>query len=310
MIAESVTAAGYLHPRYASSLREIGAPRHLPMSDGWILERTIQGSDARDGMGTYPIFCCRAWDALDHDLRDAAGDLVALSLVTDPFGEQDRHRLLTLFPDLVAPFKTHYILDLSADFEAARDPHHRRNERRGLAVVSVEHVVPPDACAQEWAALYSVLVAKHQIRGFAAFSPSTLSAQLQVPGAVVFAGRIDGAIVGIAVWYIQDAVAYYHLAAYTDAGYENRASYALFSRAIQFFAEGGLHWVDLGGVAGAVDDGSTGLARFNRGWSTGSRTVFLCGRIFDRSAYDDLSRRRGVPTGTTYFPAYRAEVLP
>jgi hypothetical protein len=43
--------------------------------------------------------------------------------------------------------------------------------------------------------------------------------------------------------------------------------------------------------------------RFKRGWSTGERTVYLCGRILNRPKYAELSERAVAEPG--YFPAYR-----
>ena len=55
--------SGYLHPTYARSLSEFGAPRHLPHSGAWILERRIPGSPYSDAMGCYPILACRLRDS-------------------------------------------------------------------------------------------------------------------------------------------------------------------------------------------------------------------------------------------------------
>src|SRR3990172_4731763 len=74
---------GYLHPGHAASLAEFGTPRPLPHSGGWLLERTIPGSESRDAMGCYPLFACRDWSRLPMDLEDLARDLVSVSLVTD-----------------------------------------------------------------------------------------------------------------------------------------------------------------------------------------------------------------------------------
>src|SRR5437867_4920154 len=197
---------GYLHYTYASSLAAIGEPRRLAASGAWILERGIGPSEFRDGIGCYPLFCCVDWAALAQDLQELGRDLVALSVVTDPFGEQDVNRLRMLFPDLVAPFKRHCIVDLRVS--QTLDEHHRRNERKGLANVIVERVVDPSAAGDDWVRLYSLLMVRHNIRGFAAFSPETLRAQLSVPGVVTFRAAQDGITVGMTVWYVQGNVGY------------------------------------------------------------------------------------------------------
>ena len=95
------------------------------------------------------------------------------------------------------------------------------------------------------------------------------------------------------------------LGAYTEEGYELRASFALFRKALDYFAESGLNYANLGAGAGLGSSAGDGLTRFKRGWSSCVRTAFICGRIFDREEYDRLARLRGVED-TDYFPAYRS----
>lgn len=63
--------------------------------------------------------------------------------------------------------------------------------------------------------------------------------------------------------------------------------------------------VDLGAGAGIDDKGTDGLTRFKRGWSTGTRTAYFCGRVFDHAKYSELVRATSA-SATNYFPAYRA----
>jgi len=83
----STQPSGYLHPAYAASFDDIAMPRALPACGGWSLDRKIPGWDLRDGTGCYPLFCCRDWTKLAHDLAPMAGELVSFTLITDPFGE-------------------------------------------------------------------------------------------------------------------------------------------------------------------------------------------------------------------------------
>jgi hypothetical protein len=53
-----------------------------------------------------------------------------------------------------------------------------------------------------------------------------------------------------------------------------------------------------------LHDASDGLLRFKKGWANTTRQTWLCGRICDRQAYDDLYRQK-VDGYTDYFPAYR-----
>ena len=60
-------------------------------------------------------------------------------------------------------------------------------------------------------------------------------------------------------------------------------------------------WINLGSGLASDDN----LSDFKRGWSTGTRTSWLCGRVFDRDAYDSLTHSRGIGDEDPYFPAYR-----
>jgi len=78
----------------------------------------------------------------------------------------------------------------------------------------------------------------------------------------------------------------------------------LFMHSIRYFKAQGLRWLALGAGSGVDGKGSDGLSRFKQGWSTDTRTVYFCGRIFDREKYVNMvnagDRSRG-----DYFPAYR-----
>lgn len=302
-------AAGYLHPGYAASLAEFGTPRHLLGSDGWIIERRIAATPDRDGpnrdaMGPYPLFACRDWSKLHRDLDAIGDDLVSLVLVTDPFGNFTLADLERSFPDRLIRFKDHFVADLSVPIERFVDPHHRRNVRKALKDVDVERVESPLSLHTEWCSLYGKLIARHRISAIRAFSPEAFRRQLAVPGLHMFAARAKGELVGMALWYQQGPNAYYHLAAYGDRGYALSSSFALFQHAFEHFAETGVVMLDLGGGAGVSGDDSDGLTRFKRGWSTGMRTAWLCGRVFNRSRYARLAELRGA-ADTAYFPAYR-----
>jgi hypothetical protein len=296
-------ASGYAHPGYADSLAEFGLPRLLPGCGGWLLQRSIPGGQYRDAMGCYPLFACRDWCRLAEDLDALVGqDLVSVVLVADPFGTGDEGLLRRCF-DRVVPFKEHFVVDLTRPAPGSASTHHRRYSRRALREVIVERLERPVDFSDEWTMLYRGLVERHHIRGIPALSPTALSRQLAVPGMVVWRARRDGETVGATLWLQQGDVAYYHLGAYTEAGYHSRASFALFWTAIESFAATGLRWLDLGGGAGArataADDG---LTRFKRGWATSSRVAHLCGRVLDPTAYRLLTEMR---PRTEYFPAYR-----
>jgi GNAT acetyltransferase-like protein len=304
-MVKAPATAGYASPSYAACLSELGRPRALPGSGGWVLERSIPNSSLVEGMGCYPFFACADWSRLEADLSALSDDLVSLVLVTDPFGSFSSSDLEECFPDHLVPFKEHFVVGLEKPPALIASTHHQRNARKALSVVDVETGCRPDQVADDWAGLYANLVLRHRIRGFAAFSASSLRQQLQVPGLVVLRARAAGETVGITLWYVRDDVAYYHLGAYSDAGYRMRASYALFWRAIEHFRERGLRWLSLGAGAGAEPKVGDGLARFKHGWATSSRTVYLAGRVFDRERYRALAVAAG-GRSAGWFPAYRA----
>jgi hypothetical protein len=294
---------GYSHPDYARSLAEFGNPRALPRCNGWILERPIAATPYRDAMGCYPLFACRDWSKLDLDLEELSNDLVSLGIVADPFGEHDPAQLRKSFPTLVTAYKEHLVTDLSQSPDSFVAPQHSRKARKALEHLDVERVADPTLFGDVWIELYANLIQRHGIRGLTAFSATSLKAQLAVPGVSMFRASRNNETVGITLWYTDRAVAYYHLGAYSDPGYALEASFALFWRALEHFANESLQWLDLGAGAG-ISAQADGLTRFKRGWSTGTRTAYFCGRIFDQSKYDEVMRIRNA-TATSYFPAYR-----
>ena len=297
-------ASGYRHPAYAAALDDLGTPRALARSGAWILERTIPGTDARDGMGCYPLFACARWPALPDDVRALERALVTLVVVTDPFGAYDRALLERTFGDVVVPFKEHFVVDLARPLEQIASSHHRRNARRARAAVAVERLDAPASHAAEWCALYAALARRHGICGPAAFPARSLAAQLRVPGLVAFRARAGATTIGMTLWFVEDGVAYYHLGAYADRGYALGASFVLFWEALRALREEAA-WASLGAGAGLRPDPDDGLARFKAGWATGTRTAWLCGRVLDRARHEALVGATRAPA-TGYFPAYRA----
>ena len=302
---DELMASGYLHPAYAESLSEFGAPRLLPRSGGWILERQIANSRHLDAMGCYPLFACKDWSQLRADLESIGKSLVCLSVVTDPFGEYDVACLREYFTDVAVPFKRHFVVDLSRPRDTFVHPNHRRNARRALGEIQVEKCVNPADFLEDWTTLYSTLVERHNVSGIAAFSRESFARQLRVPGIVVFRAVRDGVTLGMVLWYVYENRSYYHLGAYSPVGYELRASFALFSYSLEYFAEHGIRWLNLGAGAGVDTDAKSGLNRFKQGWSTGTRAAYFCGRIFDRKKYQEILFTKNLPA-TDYFPAYRA----
>ncbi|MBV8686773.1 MAG: hypothetical protein JOZ90_07600 [Alphaproteobacteria bacterium] len=309
MTGAGADARGYLSDAYAEALAEFGRPRRLPRSGGWILEREVPGTALRDAMGPYPIFSCRDWRALEADL-DEISDLVSLSLVADPFGAHDPELLGRCFPDRMVAFKEHFVTDLGAADLSTVSKHHRYYARRALAALDLDLLEGEAAAAfaPEWSRLYGVLAARHGLTGIKAFSPASFEKQLRVPGAVVLRARHEGATVGAHIWYLQEGVAFSHLAAVDERGYALMAAYGLYAFALEKL-KGRAARLNLGAGAGAAGDAADGLTRFKRGWATGTVPVHFCGRIFDPAAYEAAARARPAPPASGYFPIYRAGEL-
>jgi Acetyltransferase (GNAT) domain len=320
-------ATGYLSAAYAASLAEFGTALALPGSGSWLLRRAVAPAGPTDAMGPYPLFCCRDWDALADDLADlgaradrdqpsprdggtgalAAAEVpISVVVVTDPFGDHHPAALNSAFPARVAPFKEHFVADLSRPLSSFVSTHHRRYALRDA--VAVERCAQPLDWLDDWCALYQNLCARHAIRGIPALSRPAFARQLAVPGLHAFRASAGGVTVGMVLWYRQNDVAYYHLAAYSDEGYRLRASFPLFWLAFEHLAAAGVGWASLGAGAsagaGASGQGTDGLIRFKRGWSTATRTTYLCGRIFRPDVYATLAQARGCGD-SKYFPAYR-----
>jgi hypothetical protein len=293
---------GYVHPDYARSLVEFGEPLDLPRSGGWILCRPIPGFSDRDAMGCYPLFACVDWSLLRQDLDALEGGLVSLGLVADPFGRYEIGQLEDCF-DSVIPYKTHFVLDLERPAERVVSKEHRYYARKALQRMRVEACPDPSKFLDEWVALYEHLVRRHGITGIRAFSKAAFRRQLTIPGTIVVRAVSGEETIGADWYFVQDDVAYNHLAACAPGGYELGASYAMKWAAIEYLS-GRARWLDLGGGAGLAADGRDGLSLFRRGWSTESRTAYFCGRILDRERYETIVQTRNGPA-TTYFPAYR-----
>ncbi|MGZ5435066.1 MAG: GNAT family N-acetyltransferase [Pyrinomonadaceae bacterium] len=252
-------------------------------------------------MGCYPLFTCQNWSRLADDLKQLENDLLSLTLVTDPFGDYSVEELQACFPDRFLPFKKHFIVALDARVSISK--HHRYYAERARKAVQVSAVAHPNDVFEDWIELYSYLSSRHELRGIKKFSSSAFAQQLSVPGVVIFRATEAGKTVGAHIWYVQRDIAHSHLAAVNERGYELMAAYALHAYAIEYF-QGKLRALDLGGAPG-LNDYRDGLTRFKLGWSNGTKTAYLCGRIFNHRKYDEIVSEVG-SAGTDHFPAYRA----
>lgn len=294
---------GYRSENYAKSLSEYGKPKFLPHSKGWILERTIPGTDCTDAIGCYPLFSCETWSKLHLDLLELQNQLISITMVPDPFGQYDESYLKQCFPDLMMPFKNHFIMDMQKPINEIVSRHHRKYARKALQNIQTEVCETPFEFLDDWINLHQHLIQKHQVKGIRAFSRRAFEQQLSLPSMVVLTAKYNDEIVGAQLWIIENKVAYGHVLAFSPTGYKLGAAYGLYWFALNYF-KNKVDWCDIGGLAGMQNNENTSLGQFKQGWSTGFKTSYLCGRIFNRIKYDELVAYNQQKEG--FFPAYRS----
>ena len=119
-------------------------------------------------------------------------------------------------------------------------------------------VVDPDGFLDEWQTLYAQLVRRHGIRGIAVFSGPSFARQFRVRGFSALRATVAGVTIGATLWYEYGSVAYYHLGAYSERGYDLGASFALFAFARDHFAAGGSSGCPSGRAPALAGRASTG----------------------------------------------------
>ncbi|MBN2403132.1 MAG: hypothetical protein JXN64_12120 [Spirochaetes bacterium] len=294
---------GYTDQNYAYSLSEFGQPQELPNCKGWILIREIPDTSLKDAMGCYPIFTCKNWFKLHEDLSLIDKNVISLSLIIDPLADIGIQYLKQHF-HLVRPFKSHFIADLNQPLQKFVSKSHMKNVRKSLKKIDVEICTELAQYHEDWIRLYDVLKKRHNINGINAFSHRSFKIQLNIPGMIMFIARQQGNIIGALLLLVNDNVGYIHLSAFSDEGYEIKASYGITWKALEYLQEKGIHFALLGSMAGIKNNLQDGLALFKKGWSNEIRQNYLCGYIFDQQKYESLCHRNRI-NNTDYFPAYR-----
>jgi hypothetical protein len=297
---------GYAHRNYAESLAEFGTPYELPNSGSWILVRNILEYSYVDAIGCYPLFTCINWNKLSSDLNNLSNKFVSFAGVLDPFGNYDKELLSECFPNIVLPFKKHYVIDLKLPINKVISnisKHHRYYSKKAKASVKVEVCREPMIYYEDWISLYNMLIERHNISGIRAFSRKSFKIQFNLPGLRMFRASIGDMTIGAHLWVIDKKIATSHLAAYNSTGYKLLASYALYLYAIEYFS-GCIEWLNLGGGAGVKTNDEDGLAKFKSGWTSDFVTAYYCGRIINPDIYNKLIKELNIPP-TDFFPAYR-----
>jgi len=293
----------YHHPNYIDSLSEFGEPRALPGCGGWLLERKITGSEYSDCMGAYPIFCCDNWTKLLEEVAGLNSNLVAVTLVTDPFANLDLEKMKACFMSKFIAFKQHYIVDLEIPIEEIGGKRRRRHARRALKKLDIEVIESPVDLIDDWMNVYSVLIEKHQINGIRAFSRQSFLKQFSVPGTIMIRALYEGETVGSQVYFYQNDVVHAHLGACTPKGYTLEATYAIDYFSFEYF-KGKAKWLNLGGGIGVTNGELDGLSQYKSAWASHTRTSYFCGKILNYDRYNELVKSRNA-IETNYFPAYR-----
>ncbi len=294
---------GYASEAFGDACRDYGRPRRLRSCGASVLLREIPDTPFVDAMGCYPLFACQHWDRLADDFEELARDCVSLVLVNDPFSSLGRAALETIF-DRVVFFKNHYVVDLTVETRDFVSGKRLRGARSALRRMRVETVGQPAAVIDDWLCLQRGVQHRHGSRATHLLTRDAVARLFAAPGVIVLRATLDDVLMGMHVDIVAGDVVYAHLAAYTREGYAANASSAINVFEIDFFRDKA-RWIDWGGNAGRADDASDGLARFKSRFSTSSRPVYLCGKIFQHARYDELARARP-GSNQAYFPAYRA----
>lgn len=119
--------------------------------------------------------------------------------------------------------------------------------------------------------------------------------------------RLNGVVIGSALFFINDGVLQYHLSA-SRAGYERVAPARSIIEAVRAWAtEQENKWLNLGGGVGGQEDS---LYRFKAGFSSQRATFRVSRLIVDSERYAALCGTRDeaqeTPRDEGFFPAYRA----
>lgn len=291
----------YASVEYARAFGTGYEPIYLEASKTCVLKREIPGTRCFDAMGPYPVTPIACGAAMEHDferLKDSG--IVSLVLVTDPFYHPPEKQLRRHF-DYVRPYKQHFIADSSRPPGISK--HHAYEVRRAAKSCETRSITLTDFL-DDWCDLYRTLVERRGISGIHAFSRDYFAAIAGLKPLMVGAFT-EGRLVSAHLWFAKERYAYSHLAASSTEGYRLRAAYPVYSHSLQHLAECGFSMIDLGGGAG-TEKASAGLANMKKGFSNGSREVYLCGKVLRENCYAELSAAKN---DSGYFPAYRSPTV-
>ena len=291
-----------MHPLYAESFSDIGEPLYLPRAKGWLIKRPIPNTPLFDAMGPYPLFFCKNWNCLIEDIESIKDQVCTVALVIGPFEDIPKEAFKHHF-DIFRSYKDHYILDTTLPYCEIISKSHKREARKALNKIKIDLQISPNIDLDEWCFLYNTLIQHHHITGIRAFSRNTLKNHITIPNTHYYRALCHGEIIGGNLFYIQNEIAYYHLACSTEKGYKLHANYATLWSAIRDLSTK-VHFIEFGGGAGAKEGILDGLSQFKKGWSSLTKKSFFLGKINDHQEYWDLIKMNRI-SDNNWFPAYR-----
>ncbi len=295
---------GYLSADYGRSFSAFGEIVTLPHSGLQLIKRGA-GNGYFDLSGVYPFSMCRDWRKLADDrgfLEDTGA--VAVVLVGDPFATPIIRDVCSGWT-VNQRFKTHCVVELSADWRSMRRKRLRTYANSSLRLQTVELVADCREYSKMLWELYQNTIRRHNVSGIQRLSQSVIAQQLEIPGVNLFVASDDTETTGALMAFRHGETANFHLLFLTDRAYKLKTSYALIQTMLEEFENQGIRYVNLGGAAGPDDKTTDGLFRFKSGWTRDFRQSVLCGNILDQKAYFKLTEKN-TSGRLAYFPAYRA----
>ena len=273
-------ATGYRHAAYAQSLVEFGTPRSLTRCGGWILEREIANAGARDGMGCYPLFACRDWGALGAGPRRSRL-LPGLASPSSriPSVSESPTRLRECVSGSRPPLQAAFHLRSDRPLKSAVSPQSPLQSRTGptlrrRSTSASRHMHgrrPGTICImRSCGGMASGVVALFPLRHW----PASSRFPAWSCSAPSMATRWSAWRSGMCRTR-SPTITWRHRTTWATRFARRTACSGAHSSSSKRPA---LTAVDLGAAAGRQDV-ADGLSRFKRGWATGQRTAYLCGRI-------------------------------
>lgn len=207
--------------------------------------------------------------------------------------------------DVVLEYKDHFFCDLGInDIWRILSDNHKRLIKKALKLAKIARISNSGDIEKIWLELYNHLIAKRQISGISRFTPQILKNFIRLPQSAIYAATIENQICGITIFCFDERIVYYHLAAYSDIGYDHSVSYGIFWQAIQDFKKDGFKVLHLGGVPG-VYASSSGLYKFKKGFSSGLKKTHFIGKILNRDQFNETLKKSGTVGVFDFFPPYR-----